>query len=46
MTNPTTTRRDWLLAAGAAALACGPGADTAWAQSDKPVRFILPNATG
>jgi len=39
-----TTRRDALaaLAAGLAAAATGP----ALAQADKPVRFILPNATG
>jgi tripartite-type tricarboxylate transporter receptor subunit TctC len=34
-------RRALLLAAAAAAVAA-----PAWAQSDKPVRFILPNATG
>lgn len=40
MTHPTTTRRDLL--AGLAAVLALPAS----AQGDKPVRFILPNATG
>ncbi len=41
-----TTRRDWLKTTLAASLASGLAAVPAWAQSDKPVRIILPNATG
>jgi len=41
MTQSALTRRELLLGLGAAALAA-----PAWAQSDKPVRIILPNATG
>lgn len=41
---PYTRKRRALLAAGAAALTVV--ALPAWAQSDKPIRFVLPNATG
>jgi tripartite-type tricarboxylate transporter receptor subunit TctC len=39
-----STRRHALAAIAASALAAG--APRAWAQSDRPVRFVLPNATG
>jgi tripartite-type tricarboxylate transporter receptor subunit TctC len=41
---PYTRKRRALLASGAAALTVA--ALPAWAQSDKPIRFVLPNATG
>jgi tripartite-type tricarboxylate transporter receptor subunit TctC len=40
-TQPTFTRRQFTATAAAAA-----ALPAAWAQSDKPVRFVLPNATG
>ena len=42
----TSNRRRWLLTQLAAAAATGLSSLPIWAQSDKPVRFILPNATG
>lgn len=49
MTAPAFTRRTWLRSALGASVWPALGAlpaTTAWAQSDKPVRFVLPNATG
>ncbi|MFO1315336.1 MAG: tripartite tricarboxylate transporter substrate-binding protein [Burkholderiales bacterium] len=46
MTLANKPRRDWLRAALGAAALSGLTARPAWAQSDRTIRFILPNATG
>ena len=46
MTHTPIPRRTLLAAAAAGAGALAGLAGPAWAQADKPVRFVLPNATG
>ena len=46
MTLANKPRRDWLRAALGAAALSGLTARPAGAQSDRTIRFILPNATG
>lgn len=46
MTVANKSRREWLRASVGAAVLSGLPARPAWAQADRTIRFILPNATG